>query len=99
MDGWNGEERWQITIEEGESITIQIVQAVAACADERPTDLPPLRDVLDPDALESLYSSLSNEFDRPVGMVRFSYVGFRIIVLGDGSLVIESSHPAVEHEE
>lgn len=46
-----------------------------------PTDLPILAETIDPDALESLIKSLSDN-----GSVNFRYYGYDVQVTGDGDI-------------
>jgi len=61
----------------------RIVQAVAADADVSPTDLEPLHDVLDPDALANLFEP-SRTAPRPTGWVTFHYSGYEVVAHADG---------------
>lgn len=45
------------TVEEDESVNTAIVEAIAAVSDSPVTDVPPLYEVIDPDALESLFTT------------------------------------------
>lgn len=60
--------------------TIGVVELVSAVSGTSRTDLPPLHDVIDPDALDTVF----REYD--VGSVVFPYCGFAVVVSADGQL-------------
>lgn len=72
--------RHEWTGSDGPSVTI--VEAVAAVAGRTPTDLPPLRTVIDPDALEALLDGKSSPIT-----VSFGYADTHVSV--DETGVIE----------
>lgn len=72
-----------------EPVTARILRAVAADSDSSITELPPLYDVIDPDALDALFSPSIDTPDRSVKSVRFRYAGFLIDVSADGSVALE----------
>ncbi|MFC7233460.1 HalOD1 output domain-containing protein [Saliphagus sp. GCM10025308] len=55
----------------------QIVDEVAALEDTDPLELPPLYDAVEPDALESIFSTTLGGTTR-VGRVEFPYAGHTI---------------------
>lgn len=60
-----------------------VVQAVAAAAETSPEELPPLTDVVDPDALDVLFSSTGTS-----GSIRFRYAGYHVTVFSDGTVTV-----------
>jgi hypothetical protein len=64
-------------------IAQRVVDAVAEAAGEDPLALPPLYDVVDPDAIESLFQP------GAAGHVRFSYHGRGVIVGADGDITLD----------
>lgn len=64
----------------------RVVEAVADAEDADPLDLPPLFGVIDPDALDSLFSSRLGT--SPVGEVSFSYGGYDVTVAADGRVTL-----------
>lgn len=66
---------------------VAVVRTVAAAANRRPTDLEPLSDSVDTDALDALSASR----DRPAtdGSTRLSvtYAGYEVTVRSDGKVV------------
>jgi len=56
-----------------------IVEAVGASAEQPAADLPPLYEVVDPDALDALFAN-----SQTVGAVSFEYAGHDVTVRADG---------------
>lgn len=65
---------------EQQSVTEQVVAAVAHEKDVTELALEPLYNAIDPDALESLFQP------GAVGRVRFSYAGCDVVVRTDGTV-------------
>lgn len=70
-----------------QSIVIQVLDAVAAYVDIDPLELPSLYEAIDPEALDSLITSM------PEGSVAFSYAGYTVSVDASGSIEISDSLP------
>lgn len=70
-------------------LTIAVVKAVADREGVDAAELPPLRTVIDPDALNSLFAYATGEFPHPEGRVVFQYCGYTIVVYSDGQLAVE----------
>lgn len=67
----------------------KVVRTVADAEGEDPGELdPPLFDVVDPDALDSIFESVDG-VDRGTGTIRFQYLGYRVTVLADSSVSIQ----------
>jgi len=64
------------------SVTERVIQTVATATGRDEVDLPPLFDAIDPDALETVVSTISS------GEIRFSYAGLDVAVDSDGSVSI-----------
>jgi hypothetical protein len=67
----------------GASSTEAVVQAVAKAEDADPTEIPPLYNQIDPDALEKLFQNPSN------GAVTFDYCDYTVTVRSDGAVHLE----------
>ena len=63
-----------------------VISAVAEASGTDPFDLPPLATVIDPEALNALFTSRS---DSSVRRIQFEYTGYEIIVRGDGAVYIQ----------
>lgn len=69
-----------------QSISLKVIQAVADREGVDPTELSPLYDAIDPEALDSLFKSKDTD-----GRVEFHWLGYRIVVYSSGSIrVIEA---------
>jgi Halobacterial output domain 1 len=64
-----------------ESITQDIVREVATRTDVQPTELPPLYDFIDPDALDTVVRSTDSDLE-----LSFRFAGYRVTVEGDESI-------------
>lgn len=72
------------------SLVPLIVDAVAANAGERAVmDAPPLHDVIDPDALDSLFAPTRHGRNRDVGVVSFEWADHCITVEASGLATVE----------
>ncbi|WP_164974731.1 HalOD1 output domain-containing protein [Halegenticoccus tardaugens] len=69
--------------EEGE-VSVDVVTAVAEVIGDDPLEMKPLRDVLDPDALDELIRSMADT----EGTVSFELAGCEVSVRGDGGIVV-----------
>lgn len=70
------------------SASASIVRAVAAALDRAPSEMGPLDAVIDPDALESLFSPQTSG-DRQAGAhVTFAYEGCDVTVRANGEFVV-----------
>lgn len=67
-----------------------IVMAVADAKGCAPTDLPPLHDVIDPDALDSLFADTLDGRIRSGGRLTFRYCDCDVAVLGWGKVLVDS---------
>ncbi|ADB62911.1 hypothetical protein Htur_4073 (plasmid) [Haloterrigena turkmenica DSM 5511] len=63
-----------------------IVSAVAEAEGVDSIDLPPLYNVIDPEALNALFTSDSGT----VSSVEFEYAGYSVVVRGEGDVVVQS---------
>lgn len=70
----------------GESLSVSIVTTVAWALDVDPDDLPPLYDIVDPEAIEAAFSPRS--MGTPNAQISFDYVDCRVTVRDDHSIVV-----------
>lgn len=61
----------------------RVIEAVAAATDADPLDMAPLADVVDPEALDGLFSPAVE------GHVVFSYDGHEVSVFSDGRVLVD----------
>lgn len=64
-----------------------VVGRVAKYEDTDPAELPPLFDVIDPDALDAFIDGAGRR-DTPA-QIQFSYHGYTVTVTGDGSVHVD----------
>jgi hypothetical protein len=70
----------------------KVIQRVADAKGKEPGELdPPLFNVVDPDGLDALFEPVDN-IEREIGLIRFLYHGYKVTVLADGSVSLQS-HP------
>ncbi|MBO4247640.1 hypothetical protein IL252_07400 [Halomicrobium sp. IBSBa] len=60
-----------------------IVEAVSTSADTPAVELPPLYEVVDPDALDALFAD-----GQTFGVVTFEYAGYDVTVRADGHVEV-----------
>ncbi|MFC6862679.1 HalOD1 output domain-containing protein [Halomicroarcula sp. GCM10025817] len=78
-----------------ESVSTAVVRAVSAVDGRKPSSLPPLTRVLDPDALDALFDSHANGEPRAGGRLSFIYSRCRITLDNGEFLTIQplKNHP------
>lgn len=77
--------------QEPESLTAEVLAAVADREGVDPVDLePPLHDVVDPDALEALFTDSVDGAARENVSAEFTYRGHRVLVDGGTVHVLEA---------
>ncbi|SIR04147.1 hypothetical protein SAMN05421858_1215 [Haladaptatus litoreus] len=70
--------------------SIRVVNAIAEHEGTTPTEIRPvLYDIIDPDALDSLFSETQLGNSRSDGHVSFEYDGHKVTVYSDGRVEIE----------
>lgn len=74
---------------ERQSILERVLQTVAAYENVPTTELPPLFDVVDPDALVAIFASPPGGPRRAEGKVTFTYADYQVTVSADGSVAAE----------
>ena len=72
-----------------EPLSETVVMAVADAKDRAPTDLPPLHDVIDPDALDALFADTLDGRTRSGGRLAFEYCDCDVAVLGRGKVLVD----------
>lgn len=65
---------------DGSLPSILVIEEVAAAEGTAETDLPPLNDATDPDALDALYAPRLDGRDRVGCRVTFAYCGYTVTV-------------------
>lgn len=78
-------ELFEVTPNVTRGLSEAIVTAVAEREDAAPTEVPPLYDTIDPDALDRLFDG------RRPGEVTFEYAGYEVTVRGPDRISIRES--------
>jgi len=73
--------------ESGQSPSEAIIQAVAAAAGVEPTELPPLFDFVDPDALDTLFQDHTGAADAEK-LLSFRIKTWNVFVRADGRVLV-----------
>jgi hypothetical protein len=71
---------------QGSTPVVAVVTAVAEVADADPLELPPLRNAVDPDALNDLVGTECNRLTS----ISFEYIGYDVTITGDGNIRVAS---------
>jgi len=72
-----------------------IVETIAENEDVDPLALDPLYEVIDPDALDSLFAE-TNRSPRSDGKITFEYAGHTVVVNSDGTVRLADELTSVE---
>ena len=79
----------------GTEAVIEVVREVADREGVQPTDLPPLYESINPDAIEAMISSVT---PGAGGSIEFTYVGYDIFVYADGEITVGTENRDVPLE-
>ncbi len=63
-----------------DDVGLAVIEAVATVDDSSPTEIGPLNDVLDPEALDDLFGSTHDGRARAGGVIRFVFEGRPIVI-------------------
>ena len=74
-----------------ERLSCAIIAAVATVADTEPTELEPLYECVDPDALNALFRPLSEDRPRSRGRLSFFLDEYEVTVHGHGEIIVDVS--------
>lgn len=96
-NGDNGTENWQFTtapgthrdgwgIQQTEELTEQIVTAISELSGDSPTEIRPLHERVNVDALECIFRARTNGEPRTRGCLSFIHEGYHVRVHSDGRL-------------
>jgi len=79
----------EYTITPGTSVTVAVVQAVSSFENTNPTDLPPLREVLDPDALDALFATDGDGSSDRDGEISFVFSDSHVTVANGEQVTVK----------
>lgn len=68
--------------------SVAVVEAVADTIDCDPYDVPPLYEIVDPDALDALFSPKYDGTPREAGMIVFTLAGCEVTVFDYGRVTV-----------
>ena len=71
-----------------ESVSVCIISAVAQALEQDPTELPPIREVIDLDHLDGLFVYGYERSTPSESFVRFPYLDLVIVAAGDGQISV-----------
>ncbi|WP_128478040.1 HalOD1 output domain-containing protein [Halorussus pelagicus] len=80
---------------EQQSVSQRVIAAVAEETGKEPTEVGPLYHVIDPDALDRLFSTVGGG-DRAQGHVEFAFAGCDVVVRGSGDVEVTERDVATE---
>jgi hypothetical protein len=85
-DSFEGHNQYQHNWGVDDSITTTVIQSVADVSGVSQTDLDPIFETVDPDALDQVLASLQW---NAMAEVRFDYSGHRVVIRGDGRITVK----------
>ena len=92
-------EAYTAAIDQSERMVSAIVSGVATCTGRGVTDLPPLYDVVDSEALEQVFTSpLGSRRRSNDERIVFTYAGCEIVIDGGDELTVRSLEEQQERE-
>lgn len=86
---------YHVACEDSELASTNVILSIAALEGVGPTELPPLAETVDPDALDRVFSS-STEAN---GSISFEFAGYEVTVSSDGKLEIVPGRDAVRRQQ
>lgn len=96
MDQSNGDDgRIQFDPESFDEPSTAIVRRIATATDRDPTDMPPLYDYVDVEALDTLITTSTTRTDNPVRL-SFSYDGIEVTVDSHDGITLTSDGTDLE---
>lgn len=72
------------------AVSTEVVQRVATVTDQDVTQLPPLYETIDPEALDAVINSVATDTSSLI--FRFKYSGCRVIIHESGRISVEESN-------
>ena len=95
----NKTEPYTAQIDQSERMVSAVVSGVAACTGRGVTDLPPLYNVVDSEALEQVFASpLGSRRRSNDERIAFTYAGCEIVIDGGDELTVRSLEDQQERE-
>ncbi|GKZ16120.1 HalOD1 output domain-containing protein [Haladaptatus sp. T7] len=73
---------------DSKQLSTTVMTAIAEAMDADPTEIGPLYDRFDPDALDGLFSPRSDGAPRTGGRVGFTFEGYHVFIRSDGHISV-----------
>lgn len=80
--------------DDAQKVSTAVIRAIADTSAIAPTELPPIYEAIDPDALERLFQRQMNGVPRRGGTVEFDYAGYSVRISFDRTLDVTVSSVA-----
>lgn len=97
-----GEETYAASFEPEDRPSESVVATIAALAGEEPTELTPLYEAVEPDAIDALVEHARRTGHPDRTRLTFAYAGYEVSVRGDGRILVSLPSMSVaadsEHE-
>ncbi|SDQ65527.1 HalOD1 output domain-containing protein [Natronobacterium texcoconense] len=82
--------------DELQSLSFEVIAAVAEREGVDPTEIEPpeydaLYEVVNPEALDSLFATRENGIERPTGQVSFPFCGYHVVVTSEGDVEVSEA--------
>lgn len=71
--------------------SVAVVEAIASVTGREPTEITPLHEYIDPDALDSLFET-SERSGRSPSVVSFPFEDYHVVVRGTGEIIVYPPH-------
>jgi hypothetical protein len=81
-----------------EAVSTAVVRAVSALEDRKPQSLRPLVEILDPDALDSLFEARGKGTARPGGRLSFVYSNCQVTIDNGEYLTLQLINPQMRDD-
>lgn len=85
----DGTGTYRVTLDAMDQASATVVMAVAAVLDRDVTELDPLDDTVDPDALDALFVPKPDGTDRAGGEISFAFGACTVTVASRGEIVVD----------
>lgn len=83
---------------QSDSLSVRVVEAVAHAANCSSSELEPLYDIVDPDALNTLFAPTMEGKTRTDGKLEFEYAGYDVVVHSSGAIDVVELNTSEESE-
>jgi hypothetical protein len=81
-----------------DSLSTTVIRTIEAVVGVQSTELPPLYDVVDPDALDQLFRPADTEQQRTPDRLTVHYAGFHATIHADGEIIFHPTKQLIEKD-